>query len=137
MARVIGVDHGLRRVGLAVGDEETGMAFPRETVPIATATERIRELAAAEGAALVVIGLPLNMDSTEGDQAANARRFGVQLAALGLVVTYADERLTTWDAEERARAADRPIDRNSIDSAAAALILEQYFADRRRRPQEA
>jgi putative transcription antitermination factor YqgF len=83
-----------------------------------------------------VVGLPLNADGSEGSQAAAARAFGDELSALGLEVAFVDERLTTWEAEERARASDRGPAGISIDSAAAALILEQYFADRRRHPEE-
>lgn len=136
MGRVIGIDHGLRRVGVAVGDEETGMAFPRPGFGTSTAAERIHDLAVAEGTTQVVVGLPLNIDGSEGTQAAIAREFGALLEVLGLEVTFSDERLTTWEAEQRARSADRPAAANAIDSAAAALILEQYFADHRRRPEE-
>jgi putative Holliday junction resolvase len=131
MGRVIGVDHGRRRVGVAVGDEETGMAFPRDVVPAREAVSFIGGLAEAEGTDVVVVGLPLSMDGSEGPQAAAAREFGRELADIGLDVTFVDERLTTWDAEQRARAADRRSGANAIDSAAAALILEQYLADRR------
>ena len=70
-------------------------------------------------------------------QAAAAREFGRALTDIGLEVAFADERLTTWDAAARARDADgagathRRSAANAIDSAAAALILEQYLADRR------
>jgi putative Holliday junction resolvase len=131
MGRVIGVDHGLRRVGLAVGDDETGMAFPRAVVSARGAAQAVSSLAAAEGTDRVVVGLPLNMDGTEGPQAAAAREFGRELADIGLRVVFADERLTTWEAAERARNANRRPGPNTIDSAAAALILEQYLANRR------
>ena len=81
VGRVIGVDHGLRRVGVAVGDEETGMAFPRSVLPTGTASERIQELAVAEGTSRVVVGLPLNIDGSEGAQAAAARAFGARPGA--------------------------------------------------------
>jgi putative Holliday junction resolvase len=131
MGRVIGVDHGRRRVGVAVGDEETGMAFPRDVIPARDAAAALGRIAAEEGTKRVVLGLPLNMDGSEGPQAATARAFGRELTSIGLDVTLADERLTSWDAEERTRAANRRSAPNAIDSAAAALILEQYFADRR------
>lgn len=136
IGRVIGVDHGRRRVGVAVGDDETGMAFPRPVLAGAGSAAQIRAIAEVEGTRRVVVGLPLNVDGSEGSQAAAARGFGAELTALGLEVSFTDERLTTWEAEARARAADRPSAGNSIDSAAAALILEQYFADRRRHPEE-
>jgi putative Holliday junction resolvase len=139
VGRLIGIDHGERRIGLAVADEETGMAFPRPGVRAGKgALEVIRALADAEGTTRIVVGLPLNMDGSEGAQAAAARAFGARLGALGLDVTFSDERLTTWDAGERiTRSGARQSAPDAIDSAAAALILEQYLADRRRRPEEA
>jgi putative Holliday junction resolvase len=131
LGRVIGVDHGHQRVGVAVGDEETGLAFPRAVVPARDAAAAIGRLAAEEGTNRVVVGLPRNMDGSEGPQAEAARAFGDRLADIGLSVDFTDERLTTWEATERARAANRPSGANAIDSAAAALILEQYFAERR------
>lgn len=136
MGRVIGIDHGLKRVGVAVGDDETGIAFPRPVLKAGHAAADIRRLADQEGTRRVVVGLPLNVDGSEGQQAAIARGFGNELSDLGLEVTFSDERLTSWAAEQEAGSANRPNASNAIDSAAAALILEQYFADRRRRPEE-
>jgi putative Holliday junction resolvase len=139
MGRLIGIDHGERRIGLAVGDEETGMAFPRPAVRAGRrALAAIRELATDERTNRIVVGLPLNMDGSEGAQAAAARAFGARLGALGLDVTFIDERLTSWDAAERiTQSGAGQSAPDAIDSAAAALILEQYLADRRRRPEEA
>lgn len=137
MGRLIGIDPGERRIGVAVGDEETGMAFPRPALRAGSrAPDGIRALADAEGTRRIIVGLPLNMDGSEGSQAAAARAFGARLGALGLDVIFSDERLTTWDAAERiAQSGSRSTAADAIDSAAAALILEQYFADRRRRPE--
>jgi len=139
VGRLIGIDPGERRIGVAVGDDETGMAFPRPALKAsARAPAGIRALADAEGTKRVIVGLPLNMDGSEGSQAAAARAFGARLGALGLDVSFSDERLTTWDAAERmARSGSRPSAPDAIDSAAAALILEQYLVDRRRRPEGA
>ncbi len=138
MGRLIGIDHGTRRIGVALGDSETGMAFPRPAVAAGDgALDAIRALAQAESAERVVVGLPLNMDGSEGRQAALARAFGAQLEALGLDVAFCDERLTSWEASDRlAGTGQRQNAADSIDSSAAALILEQYFADRRRHPEE-
>ena len=138
MGRLIGIDHGTRRIGVALGDSETGMAFPRPAVAAGDgALDAIRALAHDESAERVVVGLPLNMDGSEGRQAALARAFGARLEALGLDVAFCDERLTSWEASDRlAESGQRQIAADSIDSAAAALILEQYFADRRRHPEE-
>jgi putative Holliday junction resolvase len=139
VGKLIGIDHGARRIGLAVGDDQTGMAFPRPAVRAGTrAIQDIKALATEEGTTRIVVGLPLNMDGSEGAQAVAARSFGARLGALGLDVTFSDERLTSWDAGARmTRSGKRQSVPDAIDSAAAAIILEQYLADRRRRPEEA
>jgi putative Holliday junction resolvase len=136
MSAVIGLDHGSRRIGVAVGNEETGQAFPRPALlrrRIADDIEQIAALARTEGATRVVVGLPRNMDGTEGKQAAAARAFGARLTAIGLDVVFVDERLTSWQAGEQLAAAGRRPERGSgeKDSAAACLILQEWL-DRRR-----
>jgi putative holliday junction resolvase len=136
MTKLIGLDHGSRRIGVAVGDTETGMAFARAAIQRRSLDRDLAvlaELCSAEAAELVVIGLPLNMDASEGDQAAAARRFGDELGRIGLRVAYEDERLTSWEAGERLRdAARRPRrETGERDSTAARLILQQYLDARR------
>ena len=136
MSVVIGLDHGSRRIGVAVGSEETGQAFPRAALMRRSVTrdlERIAALAGAEGTTRVVVGLPRNMDGSEGAQAAAARAFGAELAAIGLEVEFVDEQLTSWQAGDRLAAAGRRPDRRTgeKDSAAACLILQEWL-DRRR-----
>ncbi|MDH4333997.1 MAG: Holliday junction resolvase RuvX, partial [Chloroflexota bacterium] len=95
----------------------------------------LADLAIAEGSDTYVVGLPLNMDGSEGPQAAAARAFGAKLAAAGGAVEFVDERLTSWQArEELAGAGQRP-SRSSgeLDSVAARLILQEYL-DARRAP---
>ena len=84
-------------------------------------------MAEEEAATLVVLGLPLNMDGTEGQQAEAARSFGTALAGAGLRVAYEDERLTSWEAGEALRGAGRRPTRatGEPDSTAARLILQQ------------
>ena len=132
MTRVIGLDHGSRRIGVAVGDTETGIAFARGAVRTRSAdaaASAIARLATEEGAALVVIGLPYRMDGSEGSQAATVRAFGERLGRIGLQVAYEDERLTSWSAEQELGGAGRGTDRSSgeVDSTAARLILQQYL----------
>ncbi len=136
MSAVIGLDHGSRRIGVAVGDDETRHAFPRPAVQrrnVAADLEQIGALAHAERTTRVVLGLPRNMDGSEGAQATAARAFGAQLSAIGLEVVFVDERLTSWQAEERLAATGRRPERGSgeKDSAAACLILQEWL-DRRR-----
>lgn len=132
MTTIIGIDHGMRRIGVAVGVTETGMAFARPAIrakSAAAATDAIRLLAAEEGAALVVLGLPVSLDGTEGPQAEVVRAFGERLARIGLEVAYEDERLSSWAAGEVLATAGRRPGRagGEVDSAAACLILQQYL----------
>jgi len=132
VTRVIGLDHGSRRIGVAVGDTEAGIAFARpalRTRSAAAGVEAVRRLADDEGAVRVVIGLPYRMDGSEGRQAAIVRAFGERLGRIGLEVVYEDERLSSWAAGEGLSEAGRRLPRDSgvIDSAAACLILQQYL----------
>lgn len=130
--RIVGLDHGAKRIGVAVGDTETGMAFARPAIKRRNLDHDLAlvgELCTVEGATAVVIGLPLLLDGTEGEQARVARAFGDRLAAIGLRVAFEDERLTSWEAQRRASEEGRRPTRDSgeIDSAAARLILQQYL----------
>ena len=143
MSTVIGLDHGSRRIGVAVGSEETGQAFARPALQRRNEAGDLAALAAlakSEGATLVVLGLPRNMDGSEGPQAAAARAFGGQLSAIGLDVVFVDERLSSWQAGEELATEGRRVSRASgvRDSAAARLILQEYLDVRaaRARPQE-
>ena len=138
MSRLIALDHGARRIGVAVADSETGMAFARTAIQRRSLDHDlalVRELCAAEEAVRVVIGLPLNMDGTEGPQAVAVREFGARLAEIGLDVVYEDERLSSWEAAERLAESGRKPPRASgeLDSTAARVILQQYL-DARHRP---
>ncbi len=139
MTSIIALDHGARRIGVAVADTDTGMAFAREAIRRRNLDHDlalIRELCTREGTNLVVVGLPLNMDGTEGGQARAARLFGDALVGIGLEVLFEDERLTSWEAGRHlAHAGRRPMRRSGeLDSTAARLILQQYLDARRMPP---
>jgi len=105
--RYLAVDYGNKRTGLAICD-------PDETIvsPLAVLKEReslagrIAEIAQAEGADAIVLGLPLNMDGSEGGQARLVRRFSEALTPkTDVPVYFQDERLSSFGAEEKLRAA--------------------------------
>jgi putative Holliday junction resolvase len=130
--RLLGLDHGSRRIGIAVADTETSMAFARPALRRRGGDADIAalvDLARREGIDRVVMGLPRNMNGSEGSQADAARLFSGQLAAAGLDVVHLDERLTSWQAAEGLAAAGRHVDRRSgeLDSATARLILQEYL----------
>jgi len=138
MSRLIAFDHGERRIGVAVADTEAGLAFARPALRGRAARSPAAALALvqAEGAETVVVGLPRNMDGSEGAQAAAARGFGATLEAAGMSVEYVDERLSSWAAGERLLESGRHPSRASgeLDSAAARLILQDYL-DTERAPE--
>ena len=89
---------------------------------------RIVEIAAERDAALILIGLPLNMDGSEGSRASLARNFGARLAAAsGLPVEFADERLTSVQAERILAGRSRAARRKRADVVAAQLFLQCYL----------
>ncbi|MDX6584256.1 MAG: putative pre6S rRNA nuclease [Solirubrobacterales bacterium] len=125
--RVLAIDHGDVRAGTAVCDPSGTIVRPLGVISPPDPAEAAR-VAAAEGAELVVVGLPLSLDGSEREQAAAARGFAEALAAElgGIPVETYDERLTTRMAAETARAgAGAP-----PDSLAAAHLLESYLASR-------
>lgn len=137
MARIMALDVGDKRVGVAVSDE-TGL-IPEPKAPIqrshlAADVEAVRELCDAWGVSGVVVGLPLNMNGTRGPQAEKVLKFVGQLEAhLPCPVSTWDERLTTKDAERRLVELDvsRKNRRKVVDGLAAALILEGYLQRQR------
>ncbi len=133
--RVVALDPGSRRVGVAVSDSGRTMAFPRPALDADdTLLDKLRELIEEEGAVAVVVGLPKSLNGTEGTAAASARLLSVQLAArlvdLDLEVVLHDERLTTVQAAGALSRAGKNTrsQRSSIDSAAAAVLLEAWLA---------
>ncbi|HTS81854.1 MAG TPA: Holliday junction resolvase RuvX [Myxococcaceae bacterium] len=136
MRRSFGLDVGTKTVGVAVSDALGMTAQPvttlRRTSLRADLTE-LRRLAEQHGVEHAVVGLPLNMDGSEGPSAAEARRFGDAVTrALGIPVDYWDERLTTAAANRILLEADvsRAKRRAVVDRLAAALILQGWLESR-------
>ena len=129
--RVIALDVGDRRIGVAASDPLGKTAQPLETLPHDDDIfDRLRKLAASLEAGLIVVGLPLLMDGSEGAQSASVREFARELEErLGLPLAFVDERLTTRQAEgmfsgEKMGRLER---RSAADRVAAALILRTYL----------
>jgi putative Holliday junction resolvase len=139
MARVMAVDPGSRRVGVAVSDPTATIAQPLSTVaaePAATLVQRLAALAREQEVARLVVGLPRRMDGGQGPEAKAARALADDLRrATGLPVTLVDERLTSVAAERAllAGGASRARRRQLSDQVAAALILQSHLDAARRR----
>jgi putative Holliday junction resolvase len=138
--RIAALDVGDARIGVAVCDElgltTRGLGVVRRRGGLAD-LEAVAGLIGPFDPDRLVVGLPLNMDGTEGPQATKVRRFADRLAAhTGLPVELWDERLTTVEAEEtlRATGTKRHKRRGLVDQVAAAGILRSYLAGRPVRP---
>jgi putative Holliday junction resolvase len=127
---LMGLDLGTRTIGVAVSDGLRMSATALETVRrtgFAADAERLREIAAGRGIAAIVLGLPRNMDGSEGPRCQSTRAFARNLASrLGLPVAFWDERLSTVAAERTLLEADSSRKRRAqvIDKVAAAYILQ-------------
>lgn len=130
---VLGFDFGTRRIGVAVGEPALRHAHALLVIDEEANVrrfERIGQLIKEWQPARLVVGLPVHLDGTAHDLTARARRFGNQLhGRFGLPVDFADERLTSVDAEARLRdvGLDARSSKTHVDALAAQLILEGYF----------
>ena len=133
---MIGIDLGEARVGIAIADTLGLLAHPRETirVPAGRGAEgvirRIVEIVTQEKVGIIILGLPRNMDGTEGPAATKARQFADELrAATACEVRLLDERLTTVAAQKALHASGRNVKqgRAVIDQVAAQMILQTYL----------
>jgi putative holliday junction resolvase len=125
--RILAVDHGAARVGCALSDPTGTIARPLDVIE-PPEPHAVAELVAEHEVELVVVGLPVSLSGTEGQQASEAGAFKDALAEiLNVPVETYDERLTTRLAERSARAGAAA----APDSLAAAHLLDSYLAARR------
>jgi putative Holliday junction resolvase len=136
--RTLAIDHGLKRVGLAISDEGGTFVFPHDVLHVNDPDEAIAPIAKLvreEQVKQIVVGLPLNMDGSVGPQAklvvAWAKRVG---EACGLTPVFVDERLSSFDAEQNligqqrsGRKLTRDQKKDRRDALAAAAFLRAYL----------
>lgn len=138
---MLAFDFGLRRIGVAYGQELLGSARPVTMIPARDGVPdwtRIETLLEEWRPDLVVVGLPLNMDGTESDMCARARKFGKRIhGRYHVPVEMMDERLSSFEAKEAVLADGGSADfgRHGVDDLAAVLILESWFNHQHARPQ--
>ena len=129
-ARLLGLDLGSKTIGMATSDVTRRIATPRRTIARTRFTadaEKLLGFAAAEDIGLIVLGLPLNMDGSEGPRAQSTRAFARNLARLTVLpVVFWDERLSTVAVERVMLEADlsRAKRDAAVDKLAAAYILQ-------------
>ena len=132
--RVLALDLGSKRVGVAISDATAHVASPRSTILRSGDREKehreVLQLIDDEGVDLVVVGLPLNMDGSRGPAARAAEAEAADLARLlSVPVQLVDERLTTVSADRilQARGARVPARRKVVDQTAAAVLLQAWL----------
>jgi putative Holliday junction resolvase len=133
--RILAIDYGRKRFGIAISDELGITAAPLTTLPRTNRRDdlrRLRLLAREHGVRCIVVGLPLRLDGSAGEMAEEVKRFATRLNQnLGLPVEMMDERLTSWEAGEIEIEVARGDKRDGTrDDIAAALILRDYLAKR-------
>jgi putative Holliday junction resolvase len=156
-AKILGLDYGRSRIGLAIADSETRLAKPLATLERINRNEdmrRLRELVREQGVQQIIVGLPLRLDGSQGEMADEVSRFAERLRKqIGVPVEMVDERLTSWEAERLleeqggrsmaklakpvrvrvGRDADQVMRKKSVDgkmtvdAVAAAVILKEYL----------
>jgi putative Holliday junction resolvase len=133
MGRILAVDPGSRRLGLAISDPGRSLAFPREVVAfekVTAAVKAVNRLVVEEGVDLIVVGLPLSLTGREGPAVEKARDLARRLReATGVEVVEWDERLTTVGATRAMHEGglNSRQQRGKVDQIAAALLLQTYL----------
>jgi putative Holliday junction resolvase len=152
--KILAVDYGRARIGLAIAESPNGIAQPLGTLERVNRNEdmrRLRELVRDHAVKLILIGLPLRLDGTRGEMADEAERCAQRMRKqIGVPVEMADERLTSWEAErlleEEFGRKSKQLDGASkkkdaakftVDSIAATIILREYLQRASEATQEA
>ena len=131
MYKVMALDIGTKRIGVALSDYLLMLANGHSCVPREPENEALQEIlkiAKENNVKKIVVGVPLNMDGTEGGQAEDCRTFASKIS--GYEVIFEDERLTSDTAEENLRAKKIDFRKNKglVDIESACIILEQYLS---------
>lgn len=138
MARILGIDHGTARIGLALSDELELVASPLKTLDAgAQPLREIAEIVRARRVEKIVVGLPLHMSGEHGEAAERVEKFVEQLGKAlrhEVPIELVDERLSSLEAEaslSRAGITDRHARREVVDQLAAVIILQEHLNSRR------
>ena len=130
MHKVMALDVGTKRIGIALSDYLRVIATPHSFIsrmPEEKALEEIIRIAKENRVEKIVVGVPLNMDGSKGSQAKDCIEFSQKI--IGFDIILEDERLTSEEAEERLR--ERKVDfrknKGLVDMESACVILEQYL----------
>jgi len=131
--RILAIDHGTKRMGIAISDEMRTIAQPLEYIPAEPLDkffDRLQQIIADRQISLIVVGVPRNMDGTYGPAAAKVQEFVAALKqAVAVPIKSWDERLTSVQANRYLIEADvrRSKRKEKVDKTAAAILLQSYL----------
>jgi putative Holliday junction resolvase len=131
--RILAIDHGTKRMGIALSDELGMVATPLEFIlaePFADFLKRLKELIREKQVDLILVGMPRNMDGSYGPAALKVQEFvAVLKETIGVPINTWDERLTSAQANRMLIEADvrRNKRKERVDAAAAAILLQSYL----------
>ena len=131
--RILAIDYGRKRIGLAISDELQITAQPLQVMKRVNRREdlrRLRDICRKEGVARILVGHPLHITGEAGEMAEEAARFAARLRKeLGIEVDLVDERLTSWEATQMVAETGSATHRkaSSLDDVAAAIFLREYL----------
>ena len=132
MGRILGVDYGESRIGLALSDSTKSIAFPFKTIKnknIDSLLEFLNKLSSEKNIESLVVGLPLGMNGKDTQQTKNIRIFSRSISSLRLPIFFQDERLTSISAKKSLVEQNIKTGHNKekIDERAATILLQQFL----------
>lgn len=120
--RLLGIDYGHKRIGVAVGNIQENIAFPLHVIEGGEGSvPRVQKIAKEEGVDAFVVGLPIGLQGQETDMTREVRAFAKKLESIGLPVHLEPELLSTKAIQKGT------VKKEKVDAAAAALILQSYM----------
>lgn len=126
--RILGIDYGTKRIGVAIGDTEAKVAVPFCVVHSSQLTvHSIAKIADEDGVDLIVVGVPVRTDGGKSEMQKKVEKFVHDLQERGLRVETQDERFTTKEVERAMRGYGKAVKGVDKDAAAAALILQSWL----------
>ncbi len=134
--RYLAIDHGQKRTGLAVSDASETLVSPHSVIETQSSTELLRRITAViddERIETVVMGMPFNMDGSEGPRAAQVRQFAELLSRqISIPILFHDERLSSFEAENLMIGMEltRKKKKKRLDAIAAAAILRAFLDEK-------
>jgi len=126
--KLIGLDVGEKRIGVAIGSNDIRIASPFETIDVdGNEIAKIEDIIKKEDVSVIVIGYPRNQSGETTKQTQFVKDFSEKLKFLKIETVFQDESMTSVIAEERLKSHNKPYSKKDIDAMAATIILQDYI----------